>query len=555
MRSIGIGALVIGAMACSVGAASAQQVERLRDEPAGLQALAAHVSGRVVPQGDGSLLRQWPGTYFESAFKGDAVYFRVGAGDVNLSVKVDAGAPIALQKPAPGLYRVSKLAGSAEHRIRVAVGSENQYGASSFGGFLLGSEAQPVALARRVRQVEFIGDSHTVGYGNLSPSRDCTGDQLWATTDTSQGIGALVAAHYDADVQVNAISGRGIVRNYDGGAGDTLPQAYPFALFDKSRRADDAGWQPQVIAIGLGTNDFSTALRAGEPWATRDQLQEAYEATYVRFVDQLHRRHPGAYVVLWIAAGEGSEGLKEVARVAEKVRQAGNPRVGFVPVTDLSLSGCHYHPSVADDRKVADAIARHLDAQKDVWQAAAAASNATPAEAPKPAAASTATRKLINDPQSVDWFVFGSGQKTEALKDGGPQGYPALRVVISEKGSNPWDVGAISKLAKPILAGDTVLVAVYLRAPNVKDGETTLVSYIGLNEGAPPYDGIAKGSANVGKDWKLFYASGKAGKAFTADAAVVGIHLAGEKRTLDLGPVLVYNFGPNVDPARLPINR
>jgi hypothetical protein len=35
------------------------------------------------------------------------------------------------------------------------------------------------------------------------------------------------------------------------------------------------------------------------------------------------------------------------------------------------LSGCHYHPSVADDRQIADALIRHLDAQPDVWPAAA----------------------------------------------------------------------------------------------------------------------------------------------------------------------------------------
>jgi hypothetical protein len=37
-----------------------------------------------------------------------------------------------------------------------------------------------------------------------------------ATTDNSQAFGPKVAKHYAADYQVNAISGRGIVRNFNG---------------------------------------------------------------------------------------------------------------------------------------------------------------------------------------------------------------------------------------------------------------------------------------------------------------------------------------------------
>lgn len=362
--AVASGCLLTGA------AALAQEVTRAAAERADLKPLPAQATGRVVAQADGALLRQWPGTYVETAFKGDEVYFRVGAGDVSLRVSADGGAPVALVKPAPGLYRVSGFVRGGEHRVRVAVASESQGGPTVFGGFFAAPGTQAAALTRRSRQVEFIGDSHTVGYGNTSAVRECSQADVWATTDTSQGVAALVAANYGADYRANAISGRGIVRNYDGFAADTLPEAYPFALFDKSRPADDGGWQPRVIAISLGTNDFSTPLRAGEPWATREQLREAYEARFVRFVNELHQRHPGAYIVLWIAANEGSEVHTEVGRVAEQVRRAGNPRIGFVPVPGLSMAGCDWHPSVADDRKVADALVRHLDAQRDLWAAA-----------------------------------------------------------------------------------------------------------------------------------------------------------------------------------------
>ncbi|MEO6279358.1 SGNH/GDSL hydrolase family protein [Roseateles sp.] len=364
-----IAAAIAGGSLLPAAPALAQDVARVAAEPPGLKPLATRVTGRVVAQADGALLRQWPGTYFETAFQGDEVFFRVGAGDVSLRLSVDGDAAVPLVKPAAGLYRMSKFKRAGEHRLRIAVASESQGGPTVFGGFLIGGGAQPAALPQRSRQIEFIGDSHTVGYGNTSSGRDCTQEQVWATTDTSQGVAALVAAHYDADFEANAISGRGVVRNFDGFAADTLPQAHPFALLGKSGTADNAGWQPRVIAISLGTNDFATALHGGERWATREQLRGDYEATFVRFVGDLQRRHPGAYIVLWIAAGEGSEVQTEVGRVAEQLRRAGHARVGFVPVSDLSLTGCQYHPSAADDRKIADALIRHLDAQKDVWPA------------------------------------------------------------------------------------------------------------------------------------------------------------------------------------------
>ncbi|RZJ11509.1 MAG: GDSL family lipase [Rubrivivax sp.] len=367
MRKSFIGWVWAGSALLQSGAAFALEVARVDAEPQGLKPTAAHVSGRVAQQPDGALLRQWPGTYFETAFRGDEAFIRVGGGDVSLRISVDGGAPVPLVKPAPGLYRVSKLKGSAGHVLRVAVASESQGGPTALGGFLIGPSVQPATLPRRSRQIEFIGDSHTVGYGNTSATRQCTQAEVWATTDTQQGVPALVAARYGADFQANAISGRGIVRNYDGFKADTLPEAYPFSLFDKSRKVDDTGWQPRVIAIALGANDFSTPLRAGEPWATREQLREAYEIGFVAFVDQLHKRVPGAYIVLWIAANEGSEAHTAVARVAEQVRRSGNARIGFVPVPGLSMTGCDWHPSVADDQRIADALIRHVDAQQGVW--------------------------------------------------------------------------------------------------------------------------------------------------------------------------------------------
>ncbi len=329
--------------------------------PAGLTPAAVYVGGRVVRADSGSFTYQWPGTYFETAFTGTELYFRLGSGDVILHVNVDGEALTPMVKPAAGTYRLSGLA-AGPHTVRIEVASESQAGPDRFDGFFLTSNDTPGIVAERSRSIEFIGDSHTVGYGNISPSRDCTTDQVWATTDDTQAFGALTARHYSADYRINAISGRGIVRNYDNFPADHLPEVYPYLLFDKAQMDTDTHWQPQVVVIALGTNDFSTPLKAGEPWKDRDALHADYEKTYVAFVQSLRKRYPQTTFVLWATDLANGEIQAEVTRVVAQLKQAGETRISFVPVNGLTMTGCHWHPSTVDDKTISDDLIKAIDA-------------------------------------------------------------------------------------------------------------------------------------------------------------------------------------------------
>lgn len=357
---------LLGLVAAS--AASSQTVAPVRQPPASLAPLPLHVGGRVANGPGGMLQRQWPGTYFETAVAGSSLFFRIGEGDVSLRISSDGGAPVALVKPAPGTYRIAGL-GPGTHVVRVQVASESQSGPSAFGGFLAAPGVAAAPLPERRRTIEFIGDSYTVGYGNTSPKRQCSKEEIWETTDTAKGVPGLVGAHYGADYQVNAISGRGIVRNYDGFVADSLPQAYPFALFDHSARSDEPGWEPQLIVIALGGNDFSTDLHPGEKWPDRAALRADYEATFAAFVAKLHREHPNARFLFW-EANPSDEISGEIRAVADRVKAAGGPSIDYVPVSGLDMSGCDYHPSTADDATIAAALDQKIDTYSGLWDQA-----------------------------------------------------------------------------------------------------------------------------------------------------------------------------------------
>ena len=235
------------------------------------KALPLHVGGRVAqtPIGQG-YWHQWPGTYFEGRFRGTGVAVRVNDSVNILDIFIDGQLVRTISKPGDGQVEFNGLTDS-EHSVRVEKRTEAAWTSAQFTGIFVPDAAEVLSVKPRARQIEFIGDSYTVGYGNTSSKRECPGDGVWATTQTQLAFGPLTAKHFDADYRVNAISGRGIVRNYNGSAGLHLPEAYPniinlenASILDSNMAADD--WTPQVVVIGLGTNDFSTPLNPGEKW-------------------------------------------------------------------------------------------------------------------------------------------------------------------------------------------------------------------------------------------------------------------------------------------------
>jgi lysophospholipase L1-like esterase len=330
------------------------------------------VGGRVITAPSGAPApfasgyeSQWPGTYFETAFKGSELYFRVGINHEILHVLVDSQEPLVLVNPEAGVFRLSGLA-NTRHAVAVSVVTESQQAPNTFAGFAIPPGEEGLPAIAPSRQIEFIGDSHTVGYGNASPKRDCTTGEVWASTDNSRAFGPLTAHHYNAAYQINAISGRGIVRNYNGTPGDTIPLAFPYVLFDRKQLYRDPAWKPRIIVIALGTNDFSTPLNPGEKWKTRDELHADYEATYLHLLESLRAQNHDAYLILWATSLANDEIESEVRKVVEQARAHGETKIAFIPFDHLKLDGCHSHPSLTDDRTISDGLVNFID-RNHLW--------------------------------------------------------------------------------------------------------------------------------------------------------------------------------------------
>ncbi|MDX3105628.1 SGNH/GDSL hydrolase family protein [Nonomuraea angiospora] len=324
-----------------------------------------HTAGRVKAGGS-SLEYSWPGVYFEGRFRGTGVGIVLDDSDNDYEVEVDGSTVATLVTPGRTTYWVNGLT-RGTHRVRLVKRTESPWATSAFGGFVAAPGGAILGRpAARHRQIEFIGDSYTVGYGNRSDSRDCTADKVARTTDANLSFGALTARRLNADYQLNAFSGRGMVRNYNGSdPGTDFRTYYDRALLNVEGDVwqNPGTWHPQLVVVGLGINDFSTAINPGEPW-TPDTLVAAYRTAYQGFLDKLRARYgPRTTIVVSATYMSNTTVFAQTAQQIVQERNArGDDRIRYWYYSESGLDylGCHWHPSVHDHRIIADRLGEFI---------------------------------------------------------------------------------------------------------------------------------------------------------------------------------------------------
>jgi hypothetical protein len=335
-----------------------------------MQPLAAHVGGRVENAGS-AYRHQWPGVYFEAAFKGDRVILRFDDTANEYRAQIDDMPPVSLAQPGKSEVTIAAL-GSGTHRIRLDKVTESINVTTTFGGFYVpAGNALPAPPPRR-RQIEFIGDSGMTGYGARSAKPQCSQEEVRLLTDTPRAFAALTARHYDADYQINAVSGRGLIRNIS----NTVPELAMSRIYSRLNPREpapyhDAAWRPQIIVIKLQA-DFVGFPGANDRWAGPDKVMPDYARAYGAFVADLHKRQPQAAILLWwFGPGAASNPLMAAAQatISDAAAKAGVKYFGYLPFanTGLQSSGCHNHFSLTDHQNTAAWLEREIDGHPEYW--------------------------------------------------------------------------------------------------------------------------------------------------------------------------------------------
>lgn len=219
---------------------------------------------------------------------------------------------------------------------------------------------------RRERQIEFIGDSITCGYGNEAES---PADGF----DTAQENGLLTYGYMTAEnlgyePMITAISGIGLISDYTGSVGVKedyllMPQVYSYrdTNFEMRRGIEELSpWdfthKSDIIVINLGTNDYS--------YTGRDEdLQLEFENAYYKFIAEVREKNPEAKIICTMGI-MGAELYDRIESAATRYREDfGDENIyafKFDYQSEEDGYGGDYHPTAATHRKAAEALTEFI---------------------------------------------------------------------------------------------------------------------------------------------------------------------------------------------------
>jgi lysophospholipase L1-like esterase len=313
--------------------------------------------GRVYRSNPGEVSFDWPGVIVACRFQGTtckAIMQGKNCFDVFVDNKYQKTVAVAEQKDT---ILISDKLSKGIHTLKIAKRSESNSNVSVFYGLVLDNNSKlQTPPAEQSRKMEFVGDSYTAGFGNEFPFRECKPEEcdsnVFHSTNTGKAFGPLIAGVFNAQYQVNAISGKGLIRNYNGiDKGKEFLNSYDKTLQSsinsntKSPLWDFKSWHPDVIVIGLGINDF----QADPPYP--DSV--IFDSTYTSFIKFLQSQHPGVKVICCATKIWPTNSLiPRIKKIVDDLKNSGDKNVFYFEF-ETENTALYGHPSLKDHEKIA----------------------------------------------------------------------------------------------------------------------------------------------------------------------------------------------------------
>jgi endo-1,4-beta-xylanase len=160
--------------------------------------------------------------------------------------------------------------------------------------------------------------------------------------------------------------------------------------------------------------------------------------------------------------------------------------------------------------------------------------------------------RMINLPGIANWQINGNPENSVVSADA-ISGGKAISIVVDKRRDNPWDIAVAMPLTERISAGDTVFLAVQVRATAAdNEAQSGVIASSKIEQNGAPYTIIADTAAQVGDKWTTLYSIGQATQDYAVGAAHITVHLAAARQTIEVGNAYAFNLGQNVDKSALP---
>lgn len=317
------------------GGVRAADVSIAPDDP------AIHYYGRFDFANPKAPRFNWSGTVIEFGVSGTAtVGVELAGGGAYYDIEIDGkpqGAPVNATSSAAKTYAIASGLSADTHVIRVVHRNESYGSIATFGGITLAEGGKLVATPAPARKMEFVGDSWTAGYYNEA----CSEQQ--ANTNTNKAWARLASKAFHAQDMIMAESGIGLARSLNGRT--VMPKKYP-DTFDTSGTTPNPKWgfewKPDIVSVFLGINDKNSG-------ATDAMFTTALHA----FVTTVLGHYPDAAILFISATGAMDAAAKNA--VAAETTTLGHKRVYWMECKTVG-TGCQYHPTLAQDQEIANAV-------------------------------------------------------------------------------------------------------------------------------------------------------------------------------------------------------
>lgn len=206
-------------------------------------------------------------------------------------------------------------------------------------------------------KIEFVGNSITSGFGNDTAAYAC-GEGTWYDSHNAYYSYATISANrLGADFVLSSISGWGMYRNWDV-PGPTVPDVYDnlYLNTDSTKTYTAENFNPDLVSINLGTNDLSEGDGKHErlPFS-----KEEYVGAYIKFVKHIIETRDNPEIAVLdspMVSGERQEILHECLDSVVNYFEKQDKKIHFFDFETIPETGCGSHPSIEEDKMMADQI-------------------------------------------------------------------------------------------------------------------------------------------------------------------------------------------------------
>ncbi len=308
----------------------------------------------------------WPGVYIFAKFEGTSIGISTNDNFSYYNVFIDDTVFSEFHGTQNGTASYTLASGlpDTQHTILITLRNETNWTKFSFNGFYLDNGKNLVPPPDRpAKKIEFIGDSYTCASGNLWTSNTSapSGDY----TDLYKGFPSITARHYGAQYTATGRSGYGLVLDYQGIYGNSLPSVFDRTLGYTSLPIwNFSQWNPNLVVICLGLNDYSGWGGYNGPLSQ----DEAYifQQSYHDFISTIMDDYPFAKI-LTVAPNDITWLKQQISQVAADEHSIGHTNVSYTYFpsyyTDFVNNG---HPDVTAHNEIATVLENAIDGI-DAW--------------------------------------------------------------------------------------------------------------------------------------------------------------------------------------------